>query len=184
MSDFTPNVLTFDSAGAMNLIRQVIDWHLDELSGFLQNIVRAAIVALGNGSKVMRLFTAGVVEETKREITNSQVVLEVGIKMENLPEDGFVRVSVVLEGNQGSGPLVTKPGNVTWRKHVVGRGESTAKTSYPLPAGFNQGSKMDNVLNMIFQNVQNDATKHVNDFIRNINSDVSRLDFSQFLKGG
>ena len=168
----------------MALIKQVIDWHLDSLSMFLQNIVRAAIVGLGNGSKIMRLYAAGVVEETKRSVTNSLVTLEVGIKMNKLPEDGFVRVSVVLSGNQSEGPLMTKPGQLTWGKHVIGRGMSKAKISYPLPAGFNQTDKTNEVMNMIKKNVENDANKRINDFINNVNHDLANLNFSQFIHVG
>ena len=184
MSDWHPNKLGFDSAGAMQMIRDVIDWNLDSLSIILQRIVMASLVAFGNGSKIMRLFAAGVVEETNREITDSHVILEIGIKMDNLPEDGFVRVSVVLHGNQGSGPLMTKPGQMTWGKHVIGRSTSSAKTAYPLPDGFNQGEKMPDILNMVQKNVENDAKKHISDFIRNVNNDISKIDFSQFITGG
>lgn len=184
MSDWHPNHLGFDSAAAMSLIKSIIDFHMDELSMFLQRVARAVIVAVGNGSRVMRLFAAGVVEETKREISDDHALLEVGIKMDELPEDGFVRVSVVLTGNQGGGALMTKPGVSTWKKDVIGRGMSTAKTSYPLPAGFNQGSKLDGILDMVLKNVENDSQKYVNAFIRNVNNDIRKIDFSQFITGG
>lgn len=185
MSDFTPYKLSFDAKGAKAAIDEIIDFNLDELSNYLQRTVRSEIFRNGNGSpKVMRLFAAALVEETKREITDDLVTLEVGIKMEGLPEDAFVRVSVVLHGNQGSGPLMTKPGQMTWGKHVIGKSASTAKTAHALPDGFNQDDKFDDILEQVVKNVENESAKYVRAFIRAVNRDVQQIDWSRFLTGG
>lgn len=184
MSDWHPNHLSFDSAGAMALIKNIIDAHLSELSDYLVRIVRGEIWLNGNGSHLMRLYADAAVKETKREITNTNVTLEVGIKMDELPEDGFVRVSVVLHGNQAGGPLMTKPGQITWTKHVLAKHKSTAQTSYLLPDGMNQGEKMDDILKNIEENIKHESKKYVDNFIEAVNADVRRINWSAFLRGG
>ena len=183
VSDWTQYKIGFDSAGCNALIKKIYNVHLDVLSEKLINIVRGDIWLNGNGSfKVMRLFTVALVEELKREIASDHILLEVGIKMDQLPEDAFVRVSVVLHGNQASGPLVTKPGVATWGKHVIGHEVhvKAGEESYDLPEGF---TKYD-VIDEIKKNVDNNIQRHINDFMNAVAADVSRINWSAFITGG
>ena len=188
MADLKLNKLRFNSAACFALVQQIIDTHLDELSEFLVNIVRWQIWANGNGSyKYMRLLATALVEETKREITNDHITLEVGIKMEGLNERAFVLVSVVLHGNQAGGPLHEKPGIATWTKYVTMKrmpDPDNRNANNMLPDGFNQDDKMDDILDKVEQNVLRDSNKRVDAFIAAVAHDINSMNWSAFLTGG
>ena len=184
MSDLQINHLSFDTKGFMSLFLAIVNTHLDTLSQYLKNLVMGEIWLNGNGSAIMKLTACAHVKETNRVVTSDMIELDVGIDMDGLPENIYVRISVVLHGNQGSGPLYEKPGVATWNKHVIAKGipdPDRRNADNALPAGFNQTDKMKDIEKGISENIEHRANKYVNDFLRALEADLSRVDWSSFL---
>ena len=187
-NDLHMNSLSFDTTACVALLKSVYDIYLDDLSNELVRIVRDEINKNGNGSSSMRLNAMTEVRETRREVTADEIILEAGIDLAALTgrEPVFVRVSVVLHGNQTSGKLFTKPGQQTWRKHVSWKATSTAKSVYPLPDGFNQTDKDAVIDAAVMANITTNASKridkHFGTFARNVNKALDMIDWSAFVK--
>lgn len=191
MSDFTPNKLGFNTAACMTAIKELIDLQLDKLSVTLIRIVSAEIQMNGNGSSVMKSRAIWNVKETKREIANDHITLEVGIDLDDLKknEELFVCVSVVLHGNMNGSAwtwrdaqvMYTKPGVETYGKNVTDKRVHVPAWYKPreLP-GFAQ----QDVSRYIDENVEKEIQKHVNDFMDGVAHSVDRLDWSAFITGG
>lgn len=181
--DLVLKQLSFDSDACMDMIHRIIDVHLDELSYYVQAIVIREVFNNGNGSKGMRIDACAQVKETKREITDDHIKLEVGIDLEKLKsqEDLFVRVSVVLHGNLASGPLVTKPGQDTWKKYVTHKSPSTAETVWELPDGFAQIDVVGDIIDGVSQNAEKELKHYVVAFATVIAHDIQNMNWSAFL---
>lgn len=190
--DFIPNKLSFDTKAFMYRVHKIVDMNLDVLSNKLQQIVIHEIWENGNGSKIMRIDACAQVKETKRTTIKNRIHLAVGIDLKELKskrEDLFVRVSVVLHGNLGSGPLLTKPGKDTWKKNVTNKGPSCAKTVWMLPGegesgaqGFVQIDVMGDILRGVSENTEKKIKKSVEDFIDKVNHDLNTTNFSSYIK--
>lgn len=188
MSDFTPNKLSFDVDGCMNAIRKRIDSRLNVLSEALVLIVQREIWQNGNGSHIMRLDAIAQVKETKREITDDEITLEVGIDFDSLKqkEDLFVRVSVVLYGNMQASQwtwrdarvMYTKPGVETYGKNVTNKRVHVPEGYKPraLP-GFAQ----QDVSGHISENTEKEINRYVDQFMDAVSKDVDNFDWSAFL---
>lgn len=183
-NDFVANHLSFDTAGAIALIKNIYNLYLDDLSQNLINIVQREIAKNGNGSDLMKLSAMAEVRETRREITDSEIILEVGIDTAALKshENVYVRVMVVLHGNQGSGKLKTKPGEMTWTKHVIVKRLSPAVTEYPLPDEFNQTDQETDIVAGVESNVSKQANSYIKAFAGNVKGALDSIDWSAFVK--
>lgn len=189
--DFIPNKLSFEVDNCLALIESIYNIYLDELSNQLIAIVQKEIWKNGNGSRLMRLSAAAEVKETLREITKNRINLNVGIDTDELKagrEDVYVRVSVVLHGNingsrtwRDAAKLWTKPGQDTYKKHVLNKGPSTAKTMHMLPDGFVQTDVSADITTNVSKNVEQQAAKFVNQFGRNVEKALNSIDWSAFL---
>ena len=97
-------------------------------------------------------------------MTWEKITFEVGIDekvISGMAEEFYTRVMVVLHGNQGGGPIWTKPGAQTFSKHVLSKRTSHAKEPpRPLPffdqPGDRAGNMLDNSMREI-EHVFNDA---------------------------
>ena len=180
MSDLTIYSLGFDSNAAMADIRDIIDVCLDELSVSFQEIIRREIMENGNGSGIMKAEAVKHVREMSRSFKGNIITLEVGVD-ESEPESlqAKIRTSVVLHGNITGGPLYTKPGQSTWKKHVVGPSESTAKTVYHL-AQFEQTDVSGHILSNSMKKVK----KHIAEFLAAVSEALDLLDWSEYITGG
>jgi len=187
-NDFIPNRLSFDVAGCMALIKNIYGLYLDDLSAKLVEIVQYEIMKNGNGSKIMRLSAASEVKETRREITDEMIILEAGIDLDALKgsEPIFVRVSVVLHGNQAGGPLKSKPGQDTWTKHVGYKRLSPAKTVFDLPDGFNQDDVSEQIETEVSKQISENASKQIDKYAKtfadNVRQALNAIDWSAFVK--
>lgn len=176
MNDFTPNRLSFDVYDAMSDITEIIEICLDELSVSFQEIIRRQIIKNGNGSGQMKDEALRHVKEISRKVTNRIVELEVGVDEDIGDERSRIRTVVVLHGNLNSGPLFTKPGRQTWRKHVSYKDTSTAKSVYHL----------DNLMQLdisgkLLQNSMDDVEKHCNKFLSDVTQAFSTIDLSDYI---
>ena len=149
----------------------------------------------------MRTDACLYVKETKREVTDDHILLEVGIDTEqikNLKEDLFVRISVVLHGNMNGmsmsssnwrysygAMMYTKPGQETYGKHVTDKRVHVPEGQQPraMP-GFAQGDKMADITEGVSKNVDTQITKYVNQFIREVNGALNSLNWSAFIGVG
>ena len=197
MSDFTPNKLVFDTNGCVDMIKNIYNSDLDDLSNKLAQIVIKQIWDNGNGSIVMRLDACANVRETKREITDDRILLEVGIDMEKIrstKEDLYVRICVVLHGNmmgdswtwRDARTMYTKPGEETYGKNVTNKRVHVPpdQKPRPLPAGFAQPNAMTSIVEGVSQNAEKEVQKHVDNFVNNINKALNSLNWSAFITGG
>lgn len=197
MSDYIPNQLGFDADGYMREVESAVNMALDRLSFSVQDLMKREIMANGNGSRIMRNTACEQVKEISREFDNGIVELVVGIDESSLGDfsrDVFVRTMVVLHGNVTDGPLMTKPGRMTWRKHVTDyhlspteNEDGTPRKPYIMPDammqyemvnGFgDQRHMLDNVLEKQINHVIDDFYNIVCQYIYNIDS-------SQYITGG
>ena len=182
-NDFHANNLSFDTNACLLMLEKIYDLFLDDLSHALVAIVQREIFLNGNGSTLMRMSAAAEVVETKREITRDEIRLEAGIDSATLKsqENVYVRVMVVLHGNQGSGPLMTKPGQLTWNKHVLVKRMSTARSAYPMPNEFNKTDKETDIVAEIESNISKQANTLLNAFVHNVQSTIDMLDWSAWI---
>ena len=180
MADFTPNTLVFDTAGCMTAIMKLCDAYMSHNSDILLNLYKLQIDKNGNGSSFMKSEAKKVVHEILHEVAADHITIQAGFDeamARSMARDFYVRAMVVLHGNQAGGPLETKPGTATFRKHVIGPYTSNAKTIYPLPAGFNQGDVSDGIQD----NVMKDIEKYFLVMCAQINHDLDGDFFGRFL---
>lgn len=179
MSDFVPNKLGFDIYGVMSEINEVIEICLDELSVSFQEVIRKQIINNGNGSSIMKDEALRHVKEISRKLDNGIAELEVGVDEDIADERARIRTVVVLHGNLNSGPLFTKPGKPTWRKHVAYQDTSNAKKVYHL----------DNLMQLdisgkLLDNVMKDVEKYARQFLRDVSQAIMQVNFSDYIIGG
>lgn len=132
--------MSFDTATCFTSIQQIAMSEMNYLEEELIKIFKDEISRNGNGSGIMVQAAEDAVHEISREVTNEFIEYSVGIdedQLRGMSIDTYVRVMTVIHGNNADGPLHSKPGQVTFRKHVLTHGISTAKTIYNLPDGFN-----------------------------------------------
>ena len=171
----------------MTIFKGICNLLLDDLSQQLKNLVIGEIWLNGNGSRYMRLTACAAVKETSREVTDQHIKLEVGINFDELKsksEEIFVRVSVVLHGNLGggsSGVLYTKPGQLTYKKHVTNKSMSTAKSVYQLPDEFAQGDVSIEITGLVSENVEKQANKYVSMFINGLKETLWKINIPAFV---
>lgn len=183
MSDFTPNKLGFDVNGCMNAIMRMADAYMSQTSDILINLFKKEIDRNGNGSSFMKGEAKKVVHEILHEVTRDHITIEAGFDeamASGMAKDFYVRVMVVIYGNQANGKLMSKPGRSTFKKYVTNYGPSTAKTLYPLPDGFNQIDASQGIR----ENVLKDIEKYFEVMLIKIDSSLDGNFFSQFITGG
>lgn len=174
MPDLILYPLKFDYAGAQAEIYDAINVCLDELSTDFQEIIRREILANGNGSGVMKREAIKHVKEISRSITSASVELEVGVDESGFGSDqAKIRTLVVLYGN---GEIWTKPGQATWKKHVVGPGPNKVQSSYRLP-----DLEQTDVSGELLKNAMKEVRKKVKDFIDAVKMAIETIDFSAYL---
>lgn len=194
MADFTPNHLSFNTNGYMQEFEKFLNIALDRLSFSVQELMKSEIMANGNGSKVMRETACAQVQELDRKITGTEVELTVGIdesKLGGFTSQVFVRTAVVLHGNVTYGPLMTKPGQMTWKKDVSYMSMSPAvnKDGTPrkpkmMPDSFMQYEKVNGfgASRHMLDNIMNQRINRViNDFYDLLDQLINNIDYSQFI---
>ena len=197
MSDFTANKLGFNSNAYMNEFNRYLDIALSRLSYSVQDVMKREIMTNGNGSKEMRETACAQVQELERKIDNNEVTLVIGIdesKLGGFSDQVFVRTMVVLHGNVAHGPLMTKPGRMTWKKDVsyMSQSPSLNKDGSPrkpkmMPDGFMQFEKANGfgASRQMLDNIFGDQLNHIiDDFYNLLDQLVSNIDYSQFITGG
>lgn len=197
MSDFVRNALGFDINGFMKEFRYCLNIAVDRLSNSVQMLMVREIQKNGNGSREMRDIAASNVKEISRKITDTEVELIVGIDENTLggfTDRNFTATMVVLHGNVTSGPLMTKPGQMTWTKHVRSMRLSpptnkdgsprkprimpVAMMQYEMVNGFgNSRHMLDNILEHQLNHVLDDFNDSLSDL-------MDSIDFSKYVKGG
>ena len=197
MSDFTPNKLGFDTNSYMREFEKYLNIALDRLSFSVQEIMKREIMANGNGSKVMRETACAQVQELERKINGSEAKLSIGIdenKLGGFSDQVFVRTMVVLHGNVAHGPLMTKPGKMTWKKDVnymsvsppVNKDGSPRKPKM-MPEGFMQYERVKGfgAERQMLDNILGKQLDHViEDFYNFLEQLVNNIDYSAFITGG
>ena len=197
MSDFTPNKLGFDTTGYIAEFERYLDIALDWLSFDVQSIMKNEIMANGNGSKVMRQTACAQVKELSRVINGGNVELSVGVDESSLggfTSQVFVRTAVVLHGNVAFGPLMTKPGQLTWKKDVsymslspAVNKDGTPRESRMLPKSFMQYERVNGFgadRQMLDDIMNKRINRAVKDFFSHLSQLVHNIDYSQFITGG
>ena len=183
MSDFVPNKLGFDTTGCMNAIMRMADAYMSQTSDILITLFRKEIDRNGNGSRDMKQDAKVVVREILHEVAEDHITIEAGFDeamARSMATDYYVRIMVVIYGNQAGGKLTSKPGMSTFKKHVRGYGPSTAKTKYDLPDGFNQTDASQGIR----ENAMKDIEKYFEVMIIKINESLTGDFFGQFITGG
>lgn len=197
MSDFIPNKLGFNTNAYIREFDRYLDIALNRLSFSVQDIMRREIMTNGNGSREMRETACAQVHELERKINNNEVTLVIGIdesKLGGFSDQVFVRTMVVLHGNVTHSPLMTKPGQMTWKKDVsyMSLSPPTNKDGSPrkpkmMPDGFMQFEKASGfgASRQMLDNIFGDQLNHViDDFYNLLDQLISNIDYSQFITGG
>lgn len=181
MSDLTLFPIKFDKAGYMAEVKSCINIALDQLSGHMHDVICRVIAQCSEAANVMIIEAQRNVKEISRKVTDDTAEIEVGIDEGAIAggEQGYVRVMVVLHGNLAGGPIFTKPGQSTWKKHVTGRGPSSATVEYALPF-FEQPDRSE----VMMKSFEHDIAKHVKDFESIVYGMLDAIDYSRYLIGG
>ena len=193
-NDFIRNELSFDEKAFMNEFLTGLNLALDILSGIVQSFMKQEIMTNGNGSRVMRETASNQVKELSRKIDGYNIELEIGIDPSTLGgfnDQVYVRTMVVLHGNVAHGPLMTKPGEMTWVKDVDHmhlspqmNEDGTQRQPMIMPQGMMQYEKWKGfgadrrMYDNIFNNQINMALRL---FDRMLTSYVQTIDFSKFV---
>ena len=182
MSDFTPNKLGFDSRGCVNAIIRMADAYMSQTSDILINLFKLEIDRNGNGSSFMKSDAKKVVREILHEVAQDHITIEAGFD-ENMAKgmatDFYVRVMVVIYGNQAGGHIKSKPGLSTFKKNVVGYGPSTAKTVYDLPQ-FDQQDASEGIRDNVLKEIE----KYFEVMLIKLDLSLDGNFFGQFITGG
>ena len=197
MSDFIPNHLGFNYAAYMKEFFSCVDIALNRLSRGIQDIMRREIMANGNGSAIMRRTACEQVKEISRSINEKEVELVVGIdedKLGGFTDQTFVRTMVVLHGNVTSGPLMTKPGQMTWNKHVTNMSMSpllnkdgTPRKPKMLPDEWMQFEKVNGfgrMRHMLDNMFDKEANRVIRDFYSSLDDLLNSIDYSEYITVG
>ena len=184
MNDFIRKPLSFDSAAFMRNFTKFCEGAMEACAEKLVEIVKHEIMRIGNGDiDKMRPDAARQVKEVLREVTNDHITFGVGVdadQLQSISEELYVRVMVVIFGNQGGGRLRTKPGQDTFKKYVTAKGPSSALESYDLPDEFNQFNKRD----YIASNSIKQIARYFKDMINAINVWIDGNFFGGYIRGG
>lgn len=183
MSDFTPNKLGFDVNGCMNAIMRMADAYMSQTSDILINLFKGEIDKNGNGSEFMRSDAKRAVREILHEVAEDHITIEAGLDEDmarSMAKDFYVRVMVVIHGNQAGGTLESKPGMSTFKKNVMNYGPSGAHTVYKLPSWFNQPDISDILRDNVMKNIE----KYFKDMLNNLDLSLDANFFGQFITGG
>ena len=160
---FTPNKISINTAGATTAILKAAEAYMNQTSDKLIEIMKIQIDTNGNGSKIMRSDAIRAVREISREVAEDHITIEAGFDeamAASMAKDFYVRTMVVIHGNQAGGPIHTKPGQSTWKKHVIGYGMSGAKSVYDIPQ-FNQ----NDVSKKIVDNTMKEVKKYFKEML-------------------
>lgn len=169
MADFKANRIGFDAARFQRDFLAMLNSAIDTLSQKIIELMRNEIKLNGNGSEDMKDTAVEQVREISRKIDDHEFELVVGIEEEGLGEfkdQTFTRTMVVLHGNSdnGNNPLMTKPGKMTWRKHVVDYHlNKTENKPRMLPKSWNQYDVVKPMLNNIMKQVDTPIKDFEND---------------------
>lgn len=161
------NKFGFNANACYAAMLQIADNAMTECAERMVDIMKRQIEMNGsaNGSQLMVMSAVDQVKIILHDIVDGKIGINVGIDegaLRGASEELFVRVMVVLHGNQAGGPLYTKPGQDTYKKHVTNKGPSTAKDVYALPAGFNKNTE---IVPGVMYNTMNQILKYFNDMI-------------------
>lgn len=174
------NKIGFNSAACYAEIQKWADGLMTGLAEKLKEIMTREIMSNGNGSHTyMRLPTVSQIKEVIHEVTDSHIRIGVGIDpaaIGALSERMRIIVSVVLYGNQGGGPIHTKPGQDTWKKYVSAKGPSGADTVYPIPQ-FNQYDVSKDMMD----NIEKQMKVYIEEFIDAMNRWLDSSFFQRFV---
>ena len=141
------NTLRLDTKALMQEIRAYLESAMDDVAEKAIEAWEIEILAAGAGRTRWREEAGKAISIIKRMVTDEYMNIEFGIPDAGYTDmDYYNRIQVALWGNQGSGPLRSKPGQYVYGKTMDGDLHmSEAETEYNLPAGFNQladGGKM------------------------------------------
>ena len=175
------NKFGFDSAACFAAIQQICDGYMTTCAEHLLRIMRRQIEDGGNGSWFMRHTALAQVKEILHEVTDEHIKIRGGIDEDELKgaaEEVYVRVMVVLHGNQANpGDWTTKPGEDTFGKHVVAKGPSLARSKHPLPESWRQFD----VSGGIIDNTMKEVEKYFSDMISAIKGALNGSFYAQFV---
>lgn len=181
---FERNPIGFDSAGCMRAIMKMAEAYMNQTADIMMEIMKKHIDRLGNGSKIMKADAKAAVREILREVTSEYINLEIGVDesyARAMSEQFYVRTMVVLHGNQAEGPIHTKPGRSTWKKHVDYRSiNNYSKTVHPLP----QFDWRLDFSELIVQDTIKDLEKYFRDMLNAIAGALDAEFFAGFITGG
>lgn len=184
MSDFQRIPIGFDTKGCMEAMKRVIEAYMSRLDDIFVELFKQQIDANGHGSKYMKTDAKRVIREIRREVTDDFIESQVGFDeayARSIATDFYVRVMVVLKGNQGQGKLYSKPGQKTWKKHVTNYSLSRAKTRYELPEGFNQEG---DISGKIAENAVEEIEKYFKNTLIYLDQTFDENFFAMFVTGG
>ena len=176
---FERNKIQLDTKGCQSEIKRFIDAKMTICAEHMMRIMRRQIEDNGNGSWFMRNTAIAQVKEILHEVTDDHISIYGGIDEAALKGAVFVRTMVVLHGNQAGGKLMSKPGQDTYGKHVVAKGESGAVTKYSLPESWN----MYDVTSGIMANVYLEVQKYFKTMLAEISAGVPAI-VSRYITGG
>ena len=115
--------VSINAAAAKARVLLLVKDALEQVADQMGELIKREIAHNGNGSSEMKEDATSLVKTIMKEANYEKVIVESGIDetvLAGCANDMRVRVLVVLHGNMASGPIVTKPGQMTFAKGVKG----------------------------------------------------------------
>lgn len=96
--------------------------------------IMAEEISEGSESRTKwRQEAIGLLKEVERNVTVESIEMVFGVDLASVSGDALNRIMVALYGNQGGGPIQSKPGADVYGHDMAGKHKSTAKSKYPIP---------------------------------------------------
>ena len=184
MIEFVPRKIGFNAAACQNAILRAADALMSETSDILILIMKKYIDKSGNGSEFMKSDAKKMVHEILHEVAADHINIEAGFDEAmayGMAKDFFVRVMVVIHGNQAGGNITEKPGMPTFKKNVTNYGmpDPDTRTGREIPQ-FDQYDVSEGIL----ENTMKEIQKYFDVMIAKLEGVCSASFFAGFVTGG
>lgn len=184
MADFTPNQLSFDTAGFMKEFDSFLTIATNWLSSRVIDLFQNEISINSEASKEMKKAARDSVREISRKIVGGILELEIGVDESYAHSRGtefYVKTMATIYGNLAQKRIYTKPGQYTWRKDVTDYHLNTKSKKVRRIKQFEQKDHSKKMVNGMLKNVNNMSNKYLDQYIEMIDRFLDAALFDKYV---